>query len=508
MPKGWGAVFVDRTAGKGRVSERAKPSKSSLAGARFAAAFVAAFALFAAPTARAETAAPAPANGTPAPVESAPGSLLTRDTLLGGMGGLRPFLEKYGISLDLSETSEVWANLSGGLRRGVRYDGLFVMTLSLDTRKAFGWAGGRFYASGLEIHGRQISAESLGVLQPVSGIEANRAARLWQLWYRQSFWGGRADVKLGEESVDTEFLVSRYALTFLNQMMGWPLVPSADLYAGGPAYPLSSLGIRLRLRASGALTALAGVFDDNPPGGPFANDSELRDGEASGTLFNLGTGALSIGELQYAANSAPGKSCRTLFCGLPGTYKIGAFFDTAPFPDQRFASDGLSLANPLSNGVPRSDRGNWSLYAVLDQRIWREGPQSPRSLNFFLRPMGAPGDRNLVSFSVNAGLSLRAPFASRPGDSFGVGVNWGHVGSGASGLDRDEAFFSGNTLAPVRSSETAIEVTYVAEIAPWWQIQPDFQYFFRPGGGIPNPSNPAERIGNEAVVGLRTVIAF
>jgi porin len=65
--------------------------------------------------------------------------------------------------------------------------------------------------------------------------------------------------------------------------MGWPILPSVDLYAGGPAYPLSSLGVRLRTHHAGPLTLLGGVFNDNPPGGPFNDDSQLWGSEASGT---------------------------------------------------------------------------------------------------------------------------------------------------------------------------------------------------------------------------------
>jgi porin len=39
-------------------------------------------------------------------------------------------------------------------------------------------------------------------------------------------------------------------------------------------------------------------------------------------------------------------------------------------------------------------------------------------------------------------------------------------------------------------------------------MQADFQYTFRPAGGIPNPDNPSQRIGNEAVAGGRTNIVF
>lgn len=457
--------------------------------------------LFAVPQAAAQTVAPGP---NPAKAES----LWSRKTLLSDMGGLRPFLAKLGISLGISETSEVWGNLTGGFQQGSKYDGVTLMTLTLNTDKAFDWLGGTFYANALQIHGRQISAENLGALQAVSGIEADRATRLWELWFDQKFWGHKADVKFGQQSIDSEFMVSRYALSFLNMMMGWPLVPSLDLYAGGPAYPLSSLGLRLRAHFTPRVTALAGVFDDNPPGGPFYEDSELRGAEATGTRFNLNTGALWIGELQYAANRSPNKRCLTLACGLPGRYKLGAWFDSAGFPDQRFASDGLSLADPLGNGFARTDRPNWGLYAVIDQRVWRAGPGSPRSLNLFLRPMGAPGDRNLISFSLNAGLTLEAPFADRPNDVLGIGLSFGHVGSGASRLDGDTAFFSGDPSYPVRTNETDIELTYAAQITPWWQLQPDFQYIFNPGGGVPSHANPSRRIGNEAVFGLRTVVTF
>ena len=40
------------------------------------------------------------------------------------------------------------------------------------------------------------------------------------------------------------------------------------------------------------------------------------------------------------------------------------------------------------------------------------------------------------------------------------------------------------------------------------QVQPDVQYVFKPGGGLANPNNPGQRIGNELVLGVRTNILF
>lgn len=469
------------------------------------------------PGAPAEQQNPTPgAVGTPqAPGAEEPGFFTglfapSRNNLLGDMWGLRTALGNYGISFGLQETSEVLGNPIGGVHRAAAYDGLTEMSLGLDTQKAFGWAGGIFNISALQIHGQNLSAENLYSLQTASGIEADRSTRLWELWYQQSFLNGIADIKVGQQSIDQEFIVSQYSGLFINTMMGWPMLPSADLYAGGPAYPLSSLGVRLRGQPTPALTVLAGVFDDNPPGGPFNDDSQLRGAEAAGAAFNLDTGALWIAELQYAVNQpAEGDMVASNAPppGLPGTYKLGFWYDSGAFPDQRFDTLGLSLANPASNGIPRMHQGNYSVYAVADQMVWRPDPQGPESLGLFARMMAAPPDRNLISFSANGGANLKDPLPGRDNDTFGVGFGVAKVSGNASALDQDTAFYT-QTNYPARTVETFIEVTYQMQVAPWWQVQPDFQYVFRPGAGIPNPEQPNKLIGNETVFGLRTNVVF
>ena len=61
---------------------------------------------------------------------------------------------------------------------------------------------------------------------------------------------------------------------------------------------------------------------------------------------------------------------------------------------------------------------------------------------------------------------------------------------------------------PARGGETYLELTYQYEVMPWWQLQPDIQYVFNPGGGIANANAPLKRVGNELVLGLRTNIQF
>ncbi|MCC8396574.1 carbohydrate porin [Paraburkholderia sp. MMS20-SJTR3] len=453
-------------------------------------------------------------NAAAAPAQQAteqPAGLWQRQQLLGDIGGLRPWLDQYGVTFSLTETSEVLANLRGGLARGANYDGLTLANLQLDTAKAFGLPGGLFYVSALQIHGTNFSQNKLGTLNTASGIAADRATRLWELWYQQSFLDKRVDVKIGQQSLDQEFIASTNSALFLNTMLGWPALPSYDLPSGGPAYPLASLGVRVRGQITPSLTALAGVF----AGDPLGNDPT----NMSGTNFNLGNGALWIGELQYAINQpadhdaaasagagAGAGAGASASGGLPGLYRIGLWYHSDRFADQRYDSNGLSLANPASNGSAATHRGNYSLYAVADQTVWRPTADGPRSLNVFARVMGAPGDRNLVSVSANLGVVLKAPFEGRDNDSAGLALSYIKIGHRANGLDQDFRAFSGGPYG-VRTSETALEATYQYQIAPWWQLQADAQYTFNAGAGQ-NPNDPTQPLRNTFVIGVRTLINF
>jgi porin len=426
--------------------------------------------------------------------------------LLGDMWGLRTLLSQYGLSFALQETSEVLGNVTGGARQGFAYDGLTQMVLQLDTQRAFGWYGGTFNVSGLQIHGRNLSEENLLTLQTASGIEADRATRLWELWYQQKFLEeDRADVKIGQQSLDQEFMVSQNGLLFVNTMFGWPMLPSADLPGGGPAYPLSALGVRMRARPDDSLTFLAGVFNGSPVSNNIGDPQQQN---PSGTSFPLNGGVLAIAEVQYAYPSLGTMIHPNETEPLARTYKLGVWYNSEQFDDLQIDNTGLSLANPSSTGVPKTHRGNYAVYAVVDQTIWQDPEEEDRTVSIFFRPMGTPlMDRNLIDFSLNAGFTFHEPFLHRDDDTFGVGMGYAHVSGRAAALDRDTAFFTG-AVTPVRSGETFVEVTYQYQVTPWWQLQPDFQYVFNPGAGVANPNDPTGRVKNEAVIGLRTNILF
>ena len=449
-----------------------------------------------APAARSSN--PTGQTGTGAAAPESTG-LFERNKLLGDPGGLRTRLGELGISPGLADTEEVFGNPTGGRHTGVTYEGATEISLGIDTDKLFGLHGGTLNVSAFQFHGRGLGVNNIGALQPTSSSEQNvRGARLFELWYEQVFFDKKFAVRVGQQSADQEFLISQLAGLFINSVFGFPTLPSLDLPSGGPAYPLATPAVRLKVVPNDQTTVLLAVFNGDPAG-PGLGDPQRRDG--GGTAFRLNDGVFVIGEVQYAINANEGAT------GLPGTYKLGGWYNSQNFPDQSFRNDGLSRADPSSTEAARLRRNDYSVYVVADQTVWRAAGVKDGGIGVFARVMGAPSDRNLIDVYAQGGVDYKGPFAGRDNDTVGFALSYAHISNRTTRLDRDRAGFSG-VATPIRHSETLLELTYQAQLAPWWQIQPDFQYIFSPGAGIPDPSRPTRRIGDAAILGLRTNVTF
>jgi porin len=425
-----------------------------------------------------------PAFADPAPDYSA--------NLFGDLGGLREAFAKIGVMLAASETSEVFANPVGGLKSGADYDGLTTVTIQVDTKAAFGWEGGQFNASLLQLHGDNFSAADIGALQTISGVQGDRATRLWELWYDQKF-GDRFDVKFGQQSLDFEFATNPSAGYFVNSLFGWPALFALDMPGGGPAFPLSALGARAKA-TSGPWTLLAGAFSGSPAP---AGNPDPQHANPYGVSLPL-RGVLAIAEAQYALGQGEGE--------YAGVYRLGAWWDSLEFADLRDNFLGQPLADPAANPTPASHSGDFGLYALGEQTVWR-GEDKARTLSLFLRATLAPqGDRNLATAALDGGLALRDPLPGRKDDTLAVGFGYVRLGPNAIGYSADAALYNPGVFTPLRSSETALEATYQYQATPWAQIQPDLQYVFNPGGGIADPAGG--RVGDALVAGLRVNLTF
>ncbi len=450
-----------------------------------AAAVLIATTLLAIPAAAAEEDAPGEET---AKSSEAADDIWQRKALLGTLE-FRRRLEESGIKLGVTETSEVLANLTGGLRQGAIYEGVTDVNLNIDFRPPLHLRGNLF-ARAYQIHGRGLTLGNTDNLNEISGIEALATTRLVELWYEQHFDNWR--LRIGQQTIGTEFLSPEGARLFVNGALGWPTLPAINLPTGGPGYPLGMPAVRLRIDPTEGLTLFLALFDGDPTGAGVGG-SQLRD--ASGTAFRTSDGAFVINEIRYNPDSSDKN----------GTYRFGGWWNSERFRDQHLDASGISLARPDSNGRPRQRDNDFSLYGIVDQPFLVDEAEHT-SFAAFARAMGAPGDRNLVDLYVDAGLVYKGPFG-RADDQLGLGVGYSRIGSAARAFDADVARFTGQ-FHPIRSGETVLELTYRFQLTGWWQLQPDFQYVFNPGGGIVNPNAPSRRVNDAAVVGLRTAITF
>ncbi len=427
------------------------------------------------------------------------------DTLTGDWGGARSALERQGITVDMTYTGETFRTMSGDIGQGTAFEGLLGIAIEVDLEKVAGWRGATAHVSGLQTHdarGRN-AADFAGSISNPSNIDALATTRLFTVWLEQNL-GNAGSLRIGQLAADEEFFTSDTASTLINSTFGWANNLAANLPSGGPGYPLAAPGIRGQLNVSDHLTVLAAAFSGDPAGpGCYRNDPDADPEKCNknGATFSFHGGTLWMGEAQYLVNNTENAT------GLPGTYKLGAWYHTGRFVDQRFGFDAagrrVSLADP---SVVESARhsGNWGIYGVADQMIWRSAKSS---MNAFLRGGASPSDRNPVSWYVDGGFGIKGLIPTRADDTLTFGISYTRLSGDVSNLDRDEAFFTQSPY-PVRRGEMTLELTYAMQVTPWWTLQPDLQYIVRPGGGAPRTDDTSRRIDNAFLVGIRSTLDF
>jgi porin len=426
-----------------------------------------------------------------------PTGLWQRDTLTGDWGGLRTRLDEVGVDFGLQEQSEVWGNMAGGLRRGLVYDGLATASVKLDLQRLLGWTDAIFFVDAYQIHGRGPSGNLVGNLQIVSNIEATRDTKLYQLWLEQKLLDGHLTIRIGQEGANDQMMITQYGALFLNSSFGFPGLPAADLPSGGPNYPMATPFARLEYQAPEHITLVGAVFNGDPAP-PGNGDPQLRD--KGGTAFRLNDHVLTFGELWYSVNQDDNAD------GLPGTYKLGAWYDTSHFPDQLHDASGLSLANPASNGVPRGHSTGFAVYGIIDQTVWKKPGTKDQGIGMFFQVMGAPDTFNVSNLFIEGGLNWKGPFEGRENDTFGFGVSYLGIGSAARRFSDDVRFYTGSGSL-YRSNETVVEATYLYQVAPWWTVQPDLQVVVNPGANIPS-SLSSRPLKDAIIAGLRATVTF
>lgn len=406
--------------------------------------------------------------------------------------------EDNGVLFVPTYSAEVFGNPIGGAKQGAVYAGLLDLELTLDLKKMADWDG-CFHVSANYTMGDDLSAADTHDLLGVSGLTSYNTLLLFELWYEQRFLDDKLSLRVGQMGADSEFCISKNAATFLGSTYGWPAIINNNV--PNPNAPYGSPGIRLRIDPDERWDFMAAVYAGNPGpdrlGNPDPGTTPGRNFDNSGTAFNISEdqGFFVISEVAYNLNQE--KDARD----LPGTYKLGGWIHTGKFANMRDDDHGISLADPASDGRPKTMHGNEGLYVVADQAIWqdRSNPDRIKEIGLFLRGGNARNDRSTFDYYVDGGVVFHGLVPGRPDDFFGVSTAYGHMSSALSDEVEDDNNFNGAN-EPIPDGENNIELTYYAQIAPWWTVQPDLQIIVHPGG--------SSAIPDALVLGCRTVITF
>ncbi len=412
-----------------------------------------------------------------------------------------------GVNFGATYIGDFIGNVSGGTSCGAIHLGRFEFSVDADLDKLVGWTGGRFFANTYEIYGRGLTRNYIHNLATISETEALPDARLYMAYFEQSFYNNALNIRIGQQAADVEFFDSETDDLFINGTFGWPAIKASNLPAGGPAPPIGALGIRVKAALSDRITAFGAVFNGNPAR-PGPEDPQLRDNH--GLAFRVNDPAWVIGQVRWDYDIDIGGR------PLAGNFTPGGWYHFGDFNDQRFTARGLSIADPDGSGIAAKLRGNFGIFATIEQTLYRPASVTEKGVSnslpgvtVFGRIAYSPPDRNLIDLYLDGGLGFVGLVPGRPLDRIGVGMAYMHISGADQSLDRDTQFFTG-TLGPVRSSERVLEVIYEAHVKPGWLLAPYFQYVFRPSGGIPNPNDPSgiSRIGDAAVFGVTTTLKY
>lgn len=419
-------------------------------------------------------------NGIPEP------SIATSLPKNGDPTGARKRLSERGVVYGLEYTNDVLSNLHGGLRTGTIDQGKLQGILTVDFGKLAGWNGLTGFANAFFIHNTgRIRRDYVGAINTIAAIEAVPTVRLSELWLEQKFADGKVSLRVGQLAADAEFFIAPISTGFLQS--DWPTIFALNLPSGGPAYPLSTPGARLKVEPVSGVALLAAVFNGDPAGPGIPGEEQQRN--KHGLNFRMSDPPFAIGEAQFRGTSGPAESA------LATLFKIGGWWHFGSFENQRYAYEGLLLADPASSGRPSLFRSNDGIYATIDQQLFRpRGSDAATGIWVYSRMSLSPSDRNPISSYVDGGVVFNGMVPGRPQDWFGASVIHARFSSSVRAFDLDTIALTGR-LVPVRDYETSIELTYSAQVVPGWTVQPDLQF-------IRHPAGDAKR--NATVAGVRS----
>jgi len=400
--------------------------------------------------------------GYPSPSEHA------RSYLFGSWDGKRDELAAKGIVFDFFYIADLQANPVGGFRQTQAGWGRIRSTMDIDFGRLKDWNGLTFHATGVWQFGKNLGTD-IGVLANPSGLANAHGVRMDSFWIQQAFLKNRLLVRVGQFGGldffgDQEYGAS-YVIEPLNYAFGNLFSSTYESFApaGTPAALIEVIPWRTVYVKSAVLSGNRNPFEQDPNGLHFA----IRDTP----VF-----ASEIG-FTHDAEAPSGQATDYARKRYPAVYKFGATYNAGKFTD--------------SAGNQRN--GNYLIYGMANQAIFRSEAGSNRGLDVTLAFDWSPGDISREHRQITAGVRYNGAIPRRPRDTIAFGFVHTKIGDPFRSIDIP-------LRAPMLGSEKAMELNYAAYLKPYLMCQPVFQYYRDVGGN--------SRVPNAAVLGFRVIVDF
>ncbi|MCY6381885.1 carbohydrate porin [Hoeflea prorocentri] len=363
--------------------------------------------------------------------------------VLGSWGGLRDDLELMGISFSGAYSGQFAANPIGGQTPdGASWIGSWNFGTFVDFSRLLDIEQRTYFTASFNLGTGNIglTPNNVGNHFPVqlsSSGEPGPSTRLVHLAVGSQLFNNTTELVGGRIITGEDFATLATACTSVNQgICGNPIAGASSI--NFPTYPNAVWGGRVKVKPGNSWYAQTGAYLVYP---------SLGDPSEHGVEFGApdGSGVLAISEVGVNVGNRASQT------GLPGTYKVGGYYDTE------------RLTN-LQTGA--SERNTWGIYAMGEQMLYSMDDSYSRGLWAWLALSYAPPDLNEIMFMAAGGLSYVGPFNSRPEDSLSFIAAMGVFSKHLAG----------------QTAETILEVNYRAQILPAFYVQPDVQFILNPDG--------------------------
>lgn len=316
----------------------------------------------------------------------------------------------------------------------------------------------------------------------------------------QESWGGQSITRLGWLTFSRSFFERQlqWRIGLMNKVQTFDQIIPCDFQlltqCGGKTanaltwnnWNVHTWGTSLAWKVTPGITLKTGIMEQNPDAASRSHAWSWSTKGSKGFLWPV--------ELE----------AKTHINHLPGIYNLGALFTNARQYDLYRGKSQIEGASDAQGY--RSYNRTWFFWAGLNQQVTRHADNAERGMSLSLSH--GQGDRrsNYLHSVTAASIRYRGLFDARPEDWIGLGVSYiniSHHYARAQQIKNELHGIHDATnpyYSPVPGHALNAELYYRFRPLSWLELQPDLQFWHRPGG--------IKSTQDAWVTGLKTVVFF